>query len=566
MTILSRINPEPGFSQKGTPSFAEIADRIAADDALSPTRRRDMISGLRRVSKALGRNPGDVPADSRWMQPRLSKIAPAAQGLTKKAWQNALSDARSALVHCGMVEARQRAAHIDDLDPHWHRLWRLVLDAKDKTLPTALCRFVHFLNRLGIAPDKVGQEHATAYLEGLRDNEISKSPETAYRTALNGWNLAVKRLPEWPRQTLTVEDRRKIVRLPLETYPPGFAADLDRFLSSLAAPDPFSEDGPTTPRSATTIKQYRALLERFAGYSVAAGIDPDSISNLAALTMPETVKTGLRHMLAQNGGKSSIGISETAALLASVGRRHAKHLAPEQAELDHIASRVALPRNKGLTKKNRERLSVLRNPAIQRKLLNLPSTLIRRSQTCNQLYKAALMREDAVALAILFFCPIRRRNLVTLHLDQHLHRPGDGRVFLRFEDREVKNGQCIEFELPGEVANMIDRHVAKRSPTLCPPGTPWLFPRRDGSGPMDLSTMGSRLAKRLRTEIGIDMNMHLFRHFGAMLYLEAHPGQYEVVRRLLGHKELSQTLNAYVGFESGTATRLFAETVTAARS
>jgi integrase len=83
---------------------------------------------------------------------------------------------------------------------------------------------------------------------------------------------------------------------------------------------------------------------------------------------------------------------------------------------------------------------------------------------------------------------------------------------------------------------------------------------------MDLSTMGSRLTKRLRAEIGIDMNLHLFRHFGAMLYLEAHPGQYEVVRRLLGHRELSQTLNAYVGFEAGTATRLFAETVMAARS
>jgi len=565
MPPITKLDPDRAFIQQDTPTFAEIVARIAPDDSLSPTRRRDMISGLRRISKALGRDPGDVPADSRWLQPRLGKITPAAQGLSKKAWQNALSDARSALVHCGIVEARGRAAHINDLDPCWHRLWRMVLDANDKTLAPALCRFVHFLNQLGVAPDEVGQEHHLGFLEALRVNEISKSPETAHRAAVNGWNLAVKRLPEWPRQTLTVEDRRKIVRLPRETYPPGFGADLDRFLNNLAAPDPFSVEGPMTPRSPATINQYRAMIERFAGYTVAAGIDPNSMSSLAKLTEPETVKTGLRHMMAQNEGKSSIGIDETAALLALVGRRHVRHPAPVQAELDHISSRVAVPRNKGLTQKNRERLSVLRNPAIQRKLLNLPATLIRRSQTCDKPYTAALMREDAVALAILFFCPIRRKNLVTLDLGQHLHRPGDGRVFLRFEDAEVKNGQSIEFELPGEVAIMIDRHVAKRSPTLCPPGTPWLFPRRDGTGPMDLSTMGSRLTKRLRAEIGIDMNLHLFRHFGAMLYLEAHPGQYEVVRRLLGHKELSQTLNAYVGFEAGTATRLFADTVMAAR-
>jgi hypothetical protein len=43
-----------------------------------------------------------------------------------------------------------------------------------------------------------------------------------------------------------------------------------------------------------------------------------------------------------------------------------------------------------------------------------------------------------------------------------------------------------------------------------------------------------------------------------MIWLEANPGHYEVARRLLGHAELSSTLNAYVGFEAGTATRLFA--------
>ena len=61
------------------------------------------------------------------------------------------------------------------------------------------------------------------------------------------------------------------------------------------------------------------------------------------------------------------------------------------------------------------------------------------------------------------------------------------------------------------------------------------------------------------------MNAHLFRHLAAMLFLDAHPGAYEATRRLLGHTQLSSTLNAYAGFEAGTATRLFAEVIDAAR-
>ena len=62
------------------------------------------------------------------------------------------------------------------------------------------------------------------------------------------------------------------------------------------------------------------------------------------------------------------------------------------------------------------------------------------------------------------------------------------------------------------------------------------------------------------------MNVHLFRHLAAFNWLNAHPGHYEVARRLLGHAELSSTLNAYSGFEAGTATRLFSDLIEASRS
>jgi integrase len=155
--------------------------------------------------------------------------------------------------------------------------------------------------------------------------------------------------------------------------------------------------------------------------------------------------------------------------------------------------------------------------------------------------------------------------MAEIHLEQNLQRPGDGRVFLVFEADDVKNEQRIEFELPKTIVKLIDRHLATRTPQLCPAGTPWLFPRRDGTAPMNLSQFAARVRQRVFKELGLTVNVHLFRHIAAKIWLDANPGHYEALRRLLGHKELSQTINAYAGFEAGTATRLFAETVERAK-
>ena len=108
---------------------------------------------------------------------------------------------------------------------------------------------------------------------------------------------------------------------------------------------------------------------------------------------------------------------------------------------------------------------------------------------------------------------------------------------------------------------MIDRHLVSRTPLLCPSGTPWLFPRRDGHGPVDPSQLSSRLSKRIRSETGLVMNSHLFRHLAAMVWLDANPGAYEAARRLLGHSEISRTLDLYSGLEVRTATQAFARLV-----
>jgi hypothetical protein len=48
----------------------------------------------------------------------------------------------------------------------------------------------------------------------------------------------------------------------------------------------------------------------------------------------------------------------------------------------------------------------------------------------------------------------------------------------------------------------------------------------------------------------VRVTLHMVRHFAAWRYLKEHPGHYEDVRRLLGHRNLATTTAYYIAFET----------------
>jgi integrase len=544
---------------KGTPTFATLIEKLEADRGLSDLRRRDLISGLRRVSKALGRPPEETIADPKWLQPRLSQIAPAALGLTQKSWQNAVSDARAALAHIGIVKPRTRRNK--DLQADWQILWQKVRALGDHNLTARLGRFLHFLSNLGIAPDEVTQAHADAFLQAIQAEEIAKRPEVSWRGAVNAWNSAASRIDGWPQLRLVLPKRANLIKRPDEELPPAFLADLDAQMQRMKQPDPFAEDAPMRALAVSTIKQRTRMLKRFASELLAAGVPETEIGSVASLCAPDLAKRGLQAMVTRNGNKSGVVIDNMARILLSCAHRLGLDTAV-RAGLADLARRVALPPQKGMTRKNRDRLRVLRDDATLRRLLELPDKLCAAGHKLRP-EAAALAREDALAIAILLVCPLRIGNIAGIRIDCHVQRPGDGRVFLVFAEEEVKNDRPMEFELPRDVRQMLDKHLAHRSPLLCPAGTSWLFPRRDGTGPVAPSTLSTRLKQRIHKETGIVMNAHLFRSLAGMLYLEDKPGSYEAVRRLLGHSSTSNTIRLYTGLETGAVFETFRNVLTA---
>ena len=64
-----------------------------------------------------------------------------------------------------------------------------------------------------------------------------------------------------------------------------------------------------------------------------------------------------------------------------------------------------------------------------------------------------------------------------------------------------------------------------------------------------LKTLGGQITKLIEREIGLAITPHQFRHAAAALILRTDPGNYELVRRVLGHKSLATTTSFYIGLE-----------------
>ena len=93
-------------------------------------------------------------------------------------------------------------------------------------------------------------------------------------------------------------------------------------------------------------------------------------------------------------------------------------------------------------------------------------------------------------------------------------------------------------------------------PILSPHASVYLFPAPKG-GPKTPVQLSQQVKQFIARQLGLDLNVHCFRHLAAMLFLRAHPGEYETVRLLLGHKSLETTVKTYCGMEQADALRRY---------
>jgi integrase len=177
--------------------------------------------------------------------------------------------------------------------------------------------------------------------------------------------------------------------------------------------------------------------------------------------------------------------------------------------------------------------------------------------------KAAGLAQLAVAVAIESVFPVRLGNLGAIRIGENLIRPGGPGTsyWLVFPDYDVKNRVRLETVFDSELTALIDEYIHNHLHVLLRGSNePWLFPGVNGNH-KGLATLSTQITNRIQKATGLRITVHQFRHAAAALILRAKPGNYEHVRRILGHRNIQTTINFYIGLETVQATQEFAEII-----
>ena len=177
--------------------------------------------------------------------------------------------------------------------------------------------------------------------------------------------------------------------------------------------------------------------------------------------------------------------------------------------------------------------------------------------------KAAVTAQLAVAVAILTFAPVRLSNLVSIELGKNLIKPGglNTPYWLVFPHYDVKNRVDLNFQFDQPLTDLIDEYIHEFRPALLRgSNASWLFPG-EGGEPKTAITFSAQITKRIEKAVGLRITLHQFRHAAAAIYLKHRPGDYETVRRVLGHRSIETTINFYCGLQTMQATEQFGKLI-----
>jgi len=275
------------------------------------------------------------------------------------------------------------------------------------------------------------------------------------------------------------------------------------------------------------------------------------------------VRLIIEHYLAKKDGKIVTFTIDMANRLYAIARTYVKAPEEQLRVLERFCLKLRPKRRRGLTEKNMAVIRAFKDPQNRARLRALPGRLFDEALAeRDALVQAAVTAATALAIQIELVAPMRLANLAALHLEKNIIRVGgpEPTYHLVIPPKGVKNDVPLEYPLPKVLSEMLALYLAVFRPRLCRRDNHWLFPGELGGYKTD-GTLRSQIIDRIVDELGIRVTPHQFRHLAAALILEKDPANYELVRRVLGHKNLQTTINFYVGLETVEAVRKFSAMV-----
>jgi integrase len=541
------------------PSVVDAIAAIEQASELPPSRRTHWVCSLRQIAKALGRPPESVAA--RWgaVALKVNQLHHANGGVEWKTLANHKANAKAA-IHWFRKD-NELPGRGAPLIEQWRMLRRRLVDLSRRAKLSGLMRYC---SMKGTMPEAVDDAVVDAYMRYRGETTALATDTKARRAIARAWN-ASRGIKGWPQQTLTEPPLKANGEWPRsEDFLASLQEELQTHLTSLSRPRRSADGKRLSPCKASTIRTRRTDLISLAKKAVRIGIPIESITSLSALIDPALVEKVIDDEWEKAGDEPKTTTIDLGKKVLAVARSIGLDKTVLE-KLAEIRAKLEKHRVEGMTPKNMKLIRQVLNGEVWERVVNYPTLLMKQARSLKDRapVKAAVMAEVAVAIAILTLAPVRAANLAAIRLDENLIRPGglQSPYLLVFPHYDVKNRVDLTFEFDNYLTTLIDEYVQEYRPSLLRGANgDWLFPGTTG-GSKDPHLFGIQITARIQKATGLRITIHQFRHAAAAIYLRHHPGDYETVRRLLGHRNIRTTVRFYCGLETIHASRLFGKVV-----
>ncbi|WP_158501089.1 tyrosine-type recombinase/integrase [Sphingopyxis sp. 113P3] len=518
-----------------------LAELIMSLPEIPLWKRRELCSAIRNFAKVCGLTPDDIIADPGTIRTLRAKAPWLLAGYTKGSWANILSRLNHALEIGGVKVHRQRR----NFKPNSE--WEQLLAPLCRRDRDDIHRFAGWCSIREISPHDVSPAIFDPYYAYLDQQMTQTNPRERGHVARRAWNRAIA-VEGSSYQTIPAPNPigKRLVRW--EDFPQSLQDELRAYGERMLEDDPFDEEH--RPIKPVTLDNYHNRIRAMLTTLVDNGMSPDDFPSLATVVDPATVKRAFELRLDGRplDDKARMDLHGITTAVLSIAR-YLDLDKDSRARLKQLAKKVRFKAS-GMCEKNRERLIPLFDPSVRTKLLNLPLKVADDLRAVNApTVRQAQRMQMATLLDLLLHVPMRIRNPSELDLATTIIPPIAGSIGgwrISIPACEVKNQWAIDAQLGEELGAVLDRYVNVFRSVLMKGPTSALFVGQRGAR-KGSSNLSKQLARFVRREIGVVIHAHLMRHLAAHLYLLANPGDYETVRRLLGHKNIETTIRFYEG-------------------
>ena len=472
--------------------------------------------------------------------------------MSEKTLKNHIANLKAALRH--LSGDKTIPARGTPMTSEWLELRQLVEHEMNRYHLTGLMRFASLQ---GLSPKAVDDAFLARYLRYRAEVLVQDASPRQQRSIVRAWNGCVEDHACWPQNKLTPAPLGGTPPLSWDAFPESLRLEIDSYLKSLQTIRRKPDGTRRRLSKASTVETRLAELQAFARRAVALGIPIASLTSLSALLDPGLVEKVIDAYWTDERPKTYV--IDLGWRLLSIARDSGALNQIDLARLDDLRAALEAHREIGLTPKNLTVVRAIQSGNVWRKVVDLPERLMAEAKktVTHAPHRASLSAQVAIGIALLTFAPVRISNLVGIRLGQHLVRPAglDGNYLLSIPSNEVKNRVALEFPLDAELSKLIDRYIHEFRPHLLDTTTnDQLFPgvRKTMRA---INSFGVRIARTVEEHVGVRITCHQFRHAAAAIILRNDPGNYEFVRRVLGHKSIKTTQEFYIGLETMEANR-----------